>query len=159
MARNSNVAFFARPGVQRRYPLESLIAHLRAPRLDRRLARGEDPGGDPLLVARAAQLAGRRARHATAAAWEHAIEDGTGERRGFSAAAPVRADQVRMALPELLALVARLRDDLPVWPAGVARARRLLADGGGPLYDPAALSGALGRRVHQVLAQLDRVVR
>jgi len=159
MSRSVHLSLFVRPGAHRRYPFEGLLARLRAPALDRRLAKGADPGADPVLVARAAQLAGRRARQRTAAGWERAIEDATGGRHAFSPAVPVRAEQLRAALPELLAMIGRLRDDLPVWPGGVARARRLLTDGGGPLYDPGAPPGVLRRRVCQVLAELDRVSR
>ena len=159
MSRTAHLPAFLGPGAQRRYPFESLLARLCAPALDRRLAKGEDPGDAPLMVARAAQLANPRARQATAAGWERAVEDAIGGRRPFSAAVPVCADQVRDALPELPGLVARLRDDLPVWPAGVARARRLLTDGGGPLYHPDAPPAALRLRVRQALVDLDRIPR
>jgi hypothetical protein len=155
MSSTVDVRLLVSPAVRRRYPFERLLARLGAPQLDRRLIAGEDASTHPLLVARAAQLAGGRVRRATAAAWQRVVDEVTSTSRGLTAAVPVCLAQVRDALSELVAMVARLCDDRPVWPVGVARARRLLLDGGGPLYDRTAPPGELRRRARLVLAELD----
>ena len=53
---------------------------------------------------------------------------------GYSAVVPVLADEVRRARPTLFALAARFRDPAPVPTEAVDLVRRLLRDGGGPLY-------------------------
>jgi hypothetical protein len=63
-------------------------------------------------------------------------------RPGRSAAIPVCREQVRDALPEIMAIAAWLRTAEPVDARGVAMLRAVLADGGGPCYvrsHPAAL--------------------
>jgi hypothetical protein len=144
-------------GALRRYPMEGLLARLLAPVLDRRLADGVDPADGPLLVARAAQLARPRARRGTAAHWEWVLDEVRMRPKPLTHAVPVRTQQVADAAPELLGLVMRLRDELPVSPVGVAQARRLLVDATGPLFDRSAPRGDLGARISLILLELDRV--
>ena len=144
-------------GAVRRYPLEGLLARLLAPVLDRRIADGVDPADGPLLVARAAQLARPRARRRTAAHWDRIIDEVRVRPQPLTHAVPVRTQQVADAAPELVALVMRLRDELPVSPVGVAQARRLLVDAKGPLFDRSAPRGDLGARISLILLELDRV--
>ena len=140
-------------GALRRYPMEGLLARL----LDRRLADGVDPADGPLLVARAAQLARRRSRRGTAAQWGRILDEVRLRPKSLTHAVPVRTQQVADAAPELLGLVMRLRDELPVSPVGVAQPRRLLVDAAGPLFDRNAPRGDLRARVSLILLELDRV--
>ena len=144
-------------GALRRYPLEELLARLFAPLLDRQLADGKDPAEYPLLVARAAQLARPPVRRKTAAHWQRVLDEVRSRPKRLTLAVAVCADQVADAGAELRALVARLRDDLPVSPVGVAQARRLLVDAAGPLFDRSAPRGDLSARVSLIMLELDRV--
>jgi hypothetical protein len=144
-------------GALRRYPLEGLLARLLAPVLDRRLADGVDPADGPVLVARAAQLARPPVRRSTAARWERILDEVPLRPKPLTHAVPVRIQQVADAAPEILALVMRLRDKLPVSPVGVAQGRRLLVDARGPLFDRSAPRGDLGARISLILLELDRV--
>src|SRR5436190_24093442 len=81
---------------------------LSAPRLDARLAAGEDPFSSPALALRGAQLASRRVRRQLAGGLEHACS-GEPERGALSAAVPVDADAVGIARPALEQLAEALR--------------------------------------------------
>jgi hypothetical protein len=100
--------------------------------LDGKLAHGADSRTTPELSLRAAQLRshGERARLA------NALVEAVGEARQGDPVTvrprPHRAE-VRANADELLALAARLRDDLPVDVRGVAMAARLVSDRKGPL--------------------------
>ncbi|MFL5974310.1 MAG: hypothetical protein ACJ76G_04085 [Solirubrobacterales bacterium] len=144
-------------GALRRYPLEGLLARVLAAVLDRRLADGVDPADGPLLVARAAQLARPRARRSAAAHWKRILDEVRLRPKPLTHAVSFRTQQVADAAPEILALVMRLRDELPVSPVGVAQARRLLVDARGPLFDRSAPRGDLGARISLILLELDRV--
>jgi hypothetical protein len=130
-----------------------LLVRLRRRSLDRRLATGEDPLGDELLIERAAQIARPEARVDLARMLERAIVDVDRPPR-CSNAVPVCRCEVIRALPTLLRLIERLRDGAPAWPAGLAAVRELLADGGGPLYVQRR-PGALRRRARAALRELD----
>jgi hypothetical protein len=130
-----------------------LLVRLRRRSLDRRLAAGEDPLGDELLIERAAQIARPEARVDLARMLERAIVDVDRPPR-FSNAVPVCRREVIRALPTLLRLTERVRDGAPAWPAGLAAVRELLADGGGPLYVQRR-PGALRRRARAALRELD----
>jgi hypothetical protein len=100
--------------------------------LDGKLAHGADSRTTPELSLRAAQLRshGERARLA------NALVEAVGEARQGDPVTvrprPHRAE-VRANADELLALAARLRDDLPVDVRGAAMAARLVSDRKGPL--------------------------
>jgi hypothetical protein len=125
-----------------------LLAHLRAPRLDRQLAAGSVPWRSPVHAARALQLTSDGHRRGLARSLERLVEHAEpppgGPFRG-SVVQPCR-EQVREALPLILMIAARLRSGAPVDARGVARLCALLSDGAGPCYsrsDPGALTGAL----------------
>ena len=105
---------------------------LQRKRLDVKLAHGADARTTPELSLRAAQLRshGERARLA------NALVMAVGESRQGDPVTirtrPHRAE-VRANADELLALAARLRDDLPVDVRGVAITARLVSDRKGPL--------------------------
>jgi hypothetical protein len=101
-------------------------------RLDDRLASGADPRATAALSLRAAQLRshGERARIA------NALVEAVGE-AGMGTPVTIRhkphRTKVLACSEELLALAARLRDDLPLDVRGVAMAARLVSDRRGPL--------------------------
>jgi hypothetical protein len=115
--------------------LLGLAARLRAPRIDRELASGAAPWSSPRHAARSLQLTGRRSRGSLARALELLAD--ASERPPaphLCAAIPTCRDQVRDALPLIMAVSARLRSAEPIDARGVARLRALLSDGGGPCY-------------------------
>jgi hypothetical protein len=104
-------------------------------RLDRALAAGAAPSSS-LLRQRARKLTGARMRELVASSVERAVSRAEHPNPPLSSAVPVSATAVREAKPALLSLAFALRDPDPVSPQGVARAWRLVTDGGSPLYDP-----------------------
>jgi hypothetical protein len=124
-----------------------LAVHLRAGRLDRELAAGRPPATDQALALHAERLTRPAARHRLAAALRRLV-------RCERAAVPVACDRVRGAEPDLRLLASRLDGPGPVAPAGVARARLLVGDGTGPLYDPSADPDALARAAERALTAL-----
>ena len=95
-----------------------------------------------------------RRREQLAAGVERAIA-AAGERRSpLSSAIPVQRIEVLATAPLLHELAARLRDEQPVSPYGLARVRRLLTDGCGPLFAPSA-PGALWDEVERAILELD----
>ena len=83
-----------------------LREHLRvrwtAPELDRRLAEGADPRGDPLLELRATRLVTPAARAALATGLESVVASVEEPKRPLTAAIPVRRQPVRGARHELM---------------------------------------------------------
>jgi hypothetical protein len=110
--------------------------------LDRLLLAGADPDGSPALRRRTRVL--RRRRVHLAGGLERAVRAAALPRpRGsFSAAIPVDAPEVRATRRLLLELAFRIRVGADARPAGLLLTRRLLTDGGGPLFHHSA-SGAL----------------
>jgi hypothetical protein len=104
-------------------------------RLDTELAEGADPRSVPERDRRARWLTRKPHRERLAAGFERLVSDAPHPTRcHLPAAAPFRADAVREASAELLALAATLRATRRPSVSGVARARRLLTDPAGPLY-------------------------
>ena len=106
---------------------------LAAPRLDARLAAGEDPFSSPRLALRGAQLASRRLRRQLAAGLEHASCAGH-ESGALSAAVPVDRDAVEIARPALEQLADALRSRERVGVQGVALTQILLTSPTSALY-------------------------
>ncbi len=75
---------------------------------------------------------------------------------GSRTKAPVSRDAIRRCSAELTAVVERLAASDPVGLEGVARVRRLLADGTGPLYGKSS-PGWLRRELLTALEALDAV--
>jgi len=124
-----------------------LAVHLRAGRLDRELASGRPPENDRVLALHAERLTRPAARHRLAAALRRLV-------RCERAAVPVPYEQVRGAAADLRLLASRLDGPGPVAPAGVARARLLVGDGTGPLYDRSSDPDDLVRAAERALAAL-----
>jgi hypothetical protein len=124
-----------------------LLAHVSAPWIDPQLANGTPAWHSPVLAARAVQLTGKRRRRATARWLESLVERAQQRPAPFRGAAVTPChEQVRDALPQILAIASQLRSTSPVDARGIAALRRLLSDGGGPCYTrihPGALTVAL----------------
>jgi len=124
-----------------------LLAHMRGFWVDRQLADGVVSWQSPLHAARAVQLTTGRARRTLARSLEQLAERAEQPPTPFRGAAiPPCREQVRAALPLILAISGRLRSAEPVDARGIARLRGLLCDGGGPCYariHPEALTIAL----------------
>src|ERR1700689_5232174 len=106
-------------------------------RLDRELADGLLVDSSPQHELRAAQLTDRRSRAMLARSLRRLVTNAQSRPRGLS---PVIAPARGTILPcqtTMLALADRIDSDRPVAAAGLARTRRLLADGCGPLYNRA----------------------
>ena len=145
---------------RRRWPdlVEAASARIRWRSLEKRLAGGADPVGDPLLARRAIQLASRRLRTGTAASVESSIDTAhRPERRWLSSAVPVCRREVLIAEKERAAIARRLRDGAPIAPAGIARVRAMLGEGGSLLY-VGGKPGALRAWARDVLEALDEGV-
>ena len=86
-----------------------LAVVLHRPRLDERLARGDDPASDPLLSLRAEQLTSRGSLEGLAIGIERIIEAAEEPPRGINAKAPLRRKDILAASGELRALADTLR--------------------------------------------------
>jgi hypothetical protein len=129
------------------------LATLRRATLDRCLADGDVTADSPELAARAWQITRTAERERLAAALDHVL---IRAQRPWSrgAAVPVSREQVEVARHEILYIAGRLRDERRVRPRGVALLRRLLSDGGGPLYVP-SVNDELYRRLREVTNALE----
>jgi hypothetical protein len=122
-------------------------------RLDRRLAAGEPPWSSPELRVRAAELTAPTGRWRVAQEVDRVIEAAAQPPRPGGAAVPLNRTGVLACGPLLSDLVDDLRHAECVESRGVALVRRLMRDGGSPLYAPeskAALERAL-RQAHTAL--------
>jgi hypothetical protein len=128
-------------------------ARLRQRNLDREIAAGASPAGNPLRELRARQLATRAERHAVAA-WFVNILDAAVE-CDTDPASRVTLDHraVLAARSEIAQLIERLRDDGAVDVRGVALARLLADDPAGPLIRP-----RLGQTLQQTIADIIRAL-
>ena len=104
-------------------------------RLDRELAAGEPPHRSESHGLRARQLAGARVRRQVAASLRRLVDDAELPYVALNAV-PIRRGDVLAWRQGLPGLADRLDAATPVNPSGVARARLLLTDGMGPLYNP-----------------------
>lgn len=106
---------------------------LAAPRLDARLARGDDPFSSRALALRGARLASQRLRGQLIAGLEHAL--GRQRHEGvLSASVPVDAEAVEIARPALEQLARALGSRDRVGVRGLALTQLLLTEPGSPLY-------------------------
>jgi hypothetical protein len=105
---------------------------LHAERIDRRLALDGSPEESIENALRGRALTDPQTRRRLASGIERAIAHATD---GAVHLLPVDRDRVRRALPELVELRDRLDSDSLPSARGMARARLLLTDGTGPLYN------------------------
>jgi hypothetical protein len=120
---------------------------LRRLSLDLRLAEGEDPAESRALALRAGQLVSTDYRDELAAQVE-AIVDAAEHPPRLSAAVPLCHHAILPIRQLLLTLGAELRDREMVRAQGVALSRKLLVDGGSPLYVPRE-EGALEQAIEE----------
>jgi len=125
----------------------ALGARLHRRSLDRDLACGIAAWRSPAHAARVAQLTNPRHRRRLAEALEHVLWAAAAPRsaQAHGAIPPCRAS-IEATADQLRGLAARLRSELPVAAAGIARLEALLSDGAGPVYAPGgavALANAL----------------
>jgi hypothetical protein len=118
-------------------PLERAKARLRSRRLDQALARGATSEATPALAVRARCLIALPQRRSIAETYRRIVSEA---RRGGTPSlhrvTPSRT-RVTAAGDELIRLADALTQPGPVAARGVAEALLLLADGTGPLYNPA----------------------
>jgi hypothetical protein len=112
------------------------VARLAAPRLDARLAEGEDPLGDVVLACRSRRLVSERSRRRLACGLERTWSMPPGH-AVLSAAVAVDEHAVEAARPALQQLALALRSRADVEPRGVAVTRVLLTEPSSALYRPA----------------------
>jgi hypothetical protein len=106
--------------------------------LDRQLARGREPEDGRLLAARAQDIVALRVRERLARDWERLLYRAARPAPALRNAVPLRRGPILAAEPAITELASLLRAPLPVSARGVAMARLLLTDAGGPLYWSAA---------------------
>jgi hypothetical protein len=111
-------------------------ARLRHSALDRLLAAGEPPWASRELSWRATELTSRDERCALADQIDRLIDEVTAPPRPRGAAVPLDRHGVRACRELLVELADDLRRAELLRPQGVALLRRLLRDGGSPLYSP-----------------------
>jgi hypothetical protein len=133
---------------RKRDPLAAALGRLLAWRLDRQLAAGAAPWRSRAHTARALQLTSTRRRRMLATGLSRILDDAFAppiSPRLGAVVTPCRME-VHDALPQIVALMARLQDGEPVDPRGVAGLQLLITDGIGPFYvatDRHALADAL----------------
>jgi len=109
-----------------------VAARVLAGRLDRALIDGADPSTSPLLAARAAMLTSRSTRSELADGLDVLLA--SAQRPPSRARALPRHASVLANAALLRELAAVLRGPAPLYAQGIARVRRLLTDGTGPMY-------------------------
>jgi hypothetical protein len=133
---------------------DRVLARLRGPWVDRRLAAGTAAPGT-LLRARSRQLSSERHRRTLARSLERLCMQ--------AQLPPVRLiatidapcpDQVADALPLMEIIAVRLRSAEPLDARGIAQLSELLADGAGPCYR-STRPGALRIALHDIMQSLD----
>ena len=126
-----------------------LLARLRAPWLDRELARGVESWRSRVHAARALQVTSDRHRKALAEWLERLVATADAAPppvSRLSARVTPCAEQIFLARYEMQALAAHLRAPVPIDAGAAVRLRLVLADGSGPCYrrtSPLALRDAL----------------
>ena|SRR6478736_1259304 len=111
---------------------DRLQARLAPGRLDRALATGTPPASNPALALRAERLVSPGARRDLARALERLAA--RSERRALGSRLAPRPERLAEARDDVGRLARRLEAADGGEPEGVARARQLLSDGGGPLF-------------------------
>jgi hypothetical protein len=109
-----------------------VAARLLARRLDRELIRGADPASRPRLAARAALLTSQSTRDELADGLDVVLS--IAQRPAGRVHAQPRPAPVLANAALLRELAGVLRGPAPLYVAGIARVRRLLTDGTGPMY-------------------------
>ncbi|HEV2797799.1 MAG TPA: hypothetical protein VGV65_09275 [Nocardioides sp.] len=122
---------------------EQILALVRGGHLDDRLARGADPREDALLQARSTWLTSPARRAKLADALLGALDQARETGAVVDTRVAVAKYAVLDAEPHLVRLADALQGRHHVDAGPVARVRRLLADGKGPLYTGDGLSAVV----------------
>jgi len=131
-------------------PRASLLAHatarLRAGQFDRLLAVGVPAPAGSALAVHQARLTTPAEREAIAHSLRQAVREARAGGHPLSSRIPINPDNITAAEDLIDAVTLRLHSPWAVSPRGMARLRRLLADGSGPLYrfGKGDLNGRLG---------------
>ncbi len=133
---------------------DRLIVRARAHALDTELARGTSAEASARLALRAQQLVRMRTRRDLARGIQRILAQAGLPDAASRPPAPVCRDRVRAAAAEFAALADRLLSPAPLPARGVAQARLLLTDGGGPVYRRGCRDD-LRARVAEALRALD----
>jgi hypothetical protein len=134
-------------------PWVRLLARLRAPTLDSKLASGNDPGASDLLSVRAQQLASPALRHTVAKSWLDLAVEAHVPFSPFSPAVHFERRRVLSAEPEIHKLANALEAPL-TRVRGVAMALSLLQDGAGPIFNPGNHTN-LSNALRDTIANID----
>lgn len=129
-----------------------LVARLFTSRLDHQLAVGVIPHAGTALAIHAERLRSDRERHAIARALRRAVEQAHSGRAPGSSMVAVHRRNVRGSTELIDAITLQLHAPRRIDAMGMARLRRILADGQGPMYDGGA--GDLVGRLSAALAAL-----
>jgi hypothetical protein len=158
MSINTNVAHaprHARTSGQARLIALNLRVRLRRARIDRDLAEAGISDRSEEQTLRAAQLTSAANRRDAARSLREVVVAAENPRAELlSSTALLERDVVVPSRDGLMGLAARLEHSGPVGPCGVARARVLVSDGMGPLYNPHS-ERSLGEAISWIAAGLD----
>ena len=133
---------------------DRLRSALHGERIDRQLAAGAAAEESVVASVRGRFLTGGRMRRTLLAGIDSAIGLATDRPSRVLPLVPLDRAAVRAALPELTELRNRIATDVLPPTHAMARARLLLTDGTGPLYNPHA-AVRLGDAIRDVLAAFD----
>jgi hypothetical protein len=128
-----------------------VIARLRADKFDHQLAVGVPAPAGSALAVHQERLTSTTEREAVARSLRQAVRDADSG-AVFSSRIPVHPRNIAAAEGLIDAITLRLHSPAPVNARGMARLRRVLADGSGPLYWYG--EGDLGGRLGAALAAL-----
>jgi len=133
---------------------DRVMVHARGFSLDAALASGTSPEASTRLALRAQQLVRMRSRRDLARGIQRILASSVRPDASRWPPAPVCRDRVRVSAAEFQALADRLLSPAPLPARGVARARVLLCDAGGPLYRRSCADD-LRARVSEAVRSLD----
>lgn len=119
-------------------------------KLDRRLAVGEDPGGDLELEMRAAELTEGRRRVRLAAVLDRILVEAEGPARPFESKGALARNAIQDCAADVQAIVSRLDEGAPISPRGAAQVSLLVHDSDSPLYSPTVTAADLSARLREI---------
>jgi hypothetical protein len=133
---------------------DHVMVRVRGFALDAELAGGSSPEASTQLALRAQLLVRMRSRRDLARGIRRILRAAEQPRAAGPLPIPVCADRVQAAAAELRALADRLLSPAPLPAVGVAQARLLLCDAGGPVYRRGCTDD-LGARAAAAVRSLD----
>jgi hypothetical protein len=142
---------------QRKLPFTTswvrVVARVRAPSLDTKLASGDDPAASDVLSVRAQQLATPSLRHTVAKSWLDLALQAHVPFSPFNPIVHFERRRILSAEPEIRELANALEGPLPRV-RGVAMALSLLRDGSGPIFNPSNHTN-LSSALRDTIANID----